>query len=67
MKNFFQASNKILHGFLEDFSRIKVEKACRSHRQKIFLRKEKKFWIEQACIESSVIFYCFRFKVRLAF
>ena len=53
--------------FKENFSRTKVEQVYRSRRQKTFLRRKKKFWIEQACIESSIIIYCFRLKVRLAF
>ena len=56
-----------MDSFLEDFSRTKAEQVDRCRRQKISFDQKKKFWIEQVCIDSSIIIYGFRFKVGLAF
>ena len=66
-KNLFRERNKILDGFLEDFSRAKFEQIYRCQKQNSFFLGKKKFLIEQACIESSIVIYCLRFKVSFAF
>ena len=56
-----------MDGFLEDFSGTKVEQVYSCRRGKIFVKKKNKCGREKACIESSIIIYCFKFKVKLAF
>ena len=65
-KIYFGKGTKFWMAFKKIFQGQRLNKFTAAVGRKLFGGK-KKFWIEQLCIENSIIIYSFRFKVRLAF